>query len=81
MLQRQAVQELHHDEWMIVLSPDFMDSANIGVIQGGCGLRLSLKTGQRLRILGHVIGQELESNKAVQVDIFRFVHHPHPTTA
>jgi len=66
---------------MIVLSPNFMDSANIGVIQGGRSLRLSLKTRQCLRIFGYVIWQELESNKAVQVYIFSLVDHTHPTPA
>ena len=52
-----------------------------GMIQGRGGLRLPLKTRQGLRILRHIIRQELERDKAVQVDVFRLVNNAHATAA
>jgi len=63
------------------LSPNFMDSANVGVIQGGRGLRLSLKPRQRLRIVAYIIWKELESNKTVQSAVLGFVDHAHSAAA
>ena len=45
---------------------DFVDRADIGMVQRGSSLSLALKAGQRLWVLGHFIGQELQGDKAVQ---------------
>ena len=50
------------------------------VVQGRRSLRLALKTGERLRVAGDLIGQELESDKPVQPSVFGLVDHTHPTT-
>ena len=81
MLQRHPIQILHDDEWPAILLPDFMNSADVGVIQDRDGLRLALESGKRLRISGNIIGQELERDKATQAGVFRFVDHTHPAAA
>ena len=48
LFQRHAVQKLHGDEWLTILLPDFMDRADIRMVQGGRRLSLSLEAGQRL---------------------------------
>jgi hypothetical protein len=44
-------------------------------------LRLAPESGQSLCILGYLIGQKLQSHKAVQPRILGFVDHTHPTAA
>ncbi len=77
MLERRAVQELHHDESLAVLLPDVINRADIGVVQGGSSLRLALKASQRLGIAGHLVGQELERHEAVEARVFGLVDDAH----
>jgi hypothetical protein len=64
-----------------VLVVDFVDGADVGMIQCGGGLGFALKTGERLGVFGHVVGQELESHEAAKLYVFGFVHHSHTTAA
>jgi hypothetical protein len=45
MLQGRAVQKLHGDERFAVLIVNFVNRANVGMVQGGGGLRFALETG------------------------------------
>ncbi len=45
MLQRHPIQKLHDEERVPVLLPDLMDCADIGMVQGGRGLRFPLEAG------------------------------------
>jgi hypothetical protein len=58
-----------------------MNGADIGMVQGGGGLRFTLKSAQRLRISGHFIGQELQGHKPVQARVLRLVDYTHAATA
>ena len=60
------VQKLHGDEGFAVLLADVVDRADIGMIQRGCGLGFELKAGQRVRIVGNLLRQELEGDEAMQ---------------
>jgi hypothetical protein len=51
------------------------------MVQGGGSLRFALEAGERLRVVGHVVGQELKSYEAAQLHIFGFVDDTHTTTA
>ena len=42
-----------------------VDGANIGMVECGCGLRLTLETTQGLTIAGNVVRQELEHDEAM----------------
>ena len=66
VLQRQPIQILHGDERLTVLLADVIDRADIGMVQGGSGLRLTLETGQSLGVAGDFIRQEFERDKAMQ---------------
>jgi hypothetical protein len=55
-----------------------MDSADVGVVQCGGGFRLPLKTCKRLGVFGHILGQKLQRNKAIEFDVLGFVHNAHP---
>ena len=77
MLQRQAVQKLHGDERLTVLVANFVDGADVGMIQCGGGLRFALKAVEGLRVFGYVVGQELQGDKAVELHVLGFVDHTH----
>src|SRR5690348_16538769 len=51
------------------------------MIQSRGGLRLALKSGQRLRVAEHLFRQELEGNKATQAGVLGFVDHTHAAAA
>jgi hypothetical protein len=50
MFQCYAVKELHGDEGLTALLPDFIDGANVGMVQGRGSLRLALEASQCLRV-------------------------------
>ena len=79
MLQCGAFHELHSDERAPAIFGDFVDGANVRVIQGRCSFSLTLETRQSLLVLGYVVWKEFESDEAIEFDVLRFVHHTHPT--
>ena len=81
MLQRHAVEILHGDEGFAVLVVDFIDGADVGMIQGRGGLGFALEAAERLRVFGYIVGKELESDKAAELYVLSLVDHAHPATA
>ena len=81
VLERHAVEKFHRDEGLPVLIVNLVDGADIGVVQGGSGLRFPLKAAKSLGIFGDLVRKELQGNKAVQLYIFRLIDHAHPATA
>ena len=43
-------------------------------------MRFAAETFERLRIAGHIVGQELERDEAVQAGVLRLVNHTHAAT-
>jgi len=78
MLQSDSIKKLHDDERLTVLLPDFMDGADVGMIQRGSSPSFALEAGARLWVFRHFIGQELQGNEAVQVYIFGLTDNPPP---
>ncbi len=60
---------------------DIVDSANVGMIQGGGSLRLALKSSQRLRVSGYFFGKELQGDEAPQARVFGLVDNAHAAAA
>src|SRR5271163_1102365 len=81
MLQRQPIEKLHSDEGLSLLVINLMDRADVRMIQCGGSFSFALKTGKCLRVFGHVVGQELEGNKAAELYVLGFVHHAHTAAA
>src|SRR5579872_3925035 len=81
VLQSNPIQELHYDEGFVLVLPDVVNGANVGVIQSRSGLRFALKSGQRLWVAEDLFWQELERNKAMQTGILGLVDHTHPAPA
>ena len=81
VLQGLAIEKLHGDEGLAVFLADVVNGANVGVVQGGCGLGFALKAGERLRIAGYFIGKEFQGDEAMQARVFGFVNHAHAAAA
>ena len=60
---------------------DFVDRADVRMVQGGRSACLPPKTFQRLWVLGYVLGQEFESNKATEVGVLGLINDPHTAAA
>ncbi len=59
----------------------FVDSADVGVIQGRGGAGFALKSAERSLVTYELLWQEFQSDPASQADVFRFVHHTHAAAA
>ncbi len=53
-----AIEKLHDDERMRVVFADFVDGADIGVIQSGGGLGFALKAFESLGVAGNAVGKK-----------------------
>src|SRR5262249_14194439 len=53
----------------------------MGMIQSRSGLCFAPESRQSLRITCDLVGEEFEGDKAVQADVFGFVHDSHPAAA
>src|SRR5580704_838948 len=81
MLQGHAIQVLHGDEGLVAMPADFVDGANVRVIERGRGPGFAAKTLQRLRIAREVIGQEFEGDEAAEFGVFGFIDYAHAAIA
>src|ERR1700687_4589142 len=81
MPQRHAVQELHGNERLLAMLADFVDGANIGMIESGCRACLPAKAFQRLRVARQFIGQEFQGDEATKLGVLSFIDHAHAATA
>ena len=81
VLQRHAVQKLHGDERLAVLLADFVDGADVGMVQGGGSLGFTLEALQCLGVSGHFVGQELQRNETAEVGVLGLVDHTHAAAA
>ncbi len=80
MFQRDSVKVLHHDERAPIVLPDFVNRADVRVVERGSGARLPAKTFQGLSILGYVVGQKLQRDGTAEIGIFGSIDHTHPAT-
>src|SRR5579862_129551 len=81
MAEGDAVEELHGDEAAAGLFADFVNGADIGMVEGGGGAGFTTETFQSLRILGQVVRKEFECHEAAQFSVFGLVNHAHATAA
>ena len=81
MFQRLPAQTLHHQEQLAIEFADFVDRANTRMIQCRRRSRFSSKTFEGLRVFGHVVRKEFQSDETAERRVFGFVDHAHPTAA
>src|ERR1700746_2587125 len=81
VLQRQPLEVLHDDEGLLVLLVNFVNGANIGMIERRSRARLPLKALQRLRVRGDVFRKKFEGDEAAKLDVLRLIDDTHTATA
>jgi hypothetical protein len=81
MLQGRAVQKLHGDERFAVLIVNFVDRADVGMVQGRSRLGFALESAERVRVFGYLVGQELQGYKAAKLHVLSLVDNAHAATA
>ena len=81
VLQRQPVQKLHGDEPLAFVLTDFVDGANIGMVQGRSRPSLAAEAFQRLWVSRDILGKEFERHKSAERGVFGLVDHTHATSA
>jgi hypothetical protein len=60
--------------------PDFVNGADVRMIQRRCGAGFPTETLERLRVSGKVLGQEFQGHKASQRSVLCFVNDAHAAT-
>ena len=81
MLQRGAFHEFHGNKHLAVLLADFVNCADMRMIQRGRCTRLSPKPFQNLRILGQVIGNKFKCDEPAEGGILGLVDNTHAAAA
>ena len=81
VLQGHTVQKLHGDERMTIVLADFVNRADVGMVEGGSGTSFAAETLQSLRVLGYVIQQEFQRDEAPKLGVLGLVDDAHPATA
>ena len=74
-----SLEQLHSDEGTALIFVDFVDGADVGMIECGCGTGLAFETLEGMRVDGGVFWKELQSDQAAQTNVFGFVDHSHAT--
>src|ERR1700693_3926947 len=76
-----ALQKLHGNEGQAIVLADFVDGANVGMIQRRGGARFARDSCERLPVFNQLFGKKLEREESAQRGVFSLVHHTHaPTT-
>src|SRR5215467_12513542 len=78
---RFAFKQFHDNEWLVSIVFDSVNCVDVGMIQGGCGLRLALEPSQGDRISGQLFWEELQCYLAAQFEVFGLIDHAHAAAA
>src|ERR1700730_4717935 len=79
MLESAALQQFHGNKSLAFAFIDFIDGADIGMVESRCRTCFAAKTFETLRIVGYIFRQELQSHGSAQTGVFRLIHHAHST--
>ena len=80
VFQRHAIKKLHRNERLSTLVAgisDIVDRADVGMIEGRCGLGFALKPCERLRIASDILREELQRHKTVKARVLRLIDDTH----
>src|SRR5215813_7013565 len=72
-----AFEQFHRDEWLTINFVDLEDRANVGVVESGCGTRLTLKTFECDSIFGQFFRKEFQRQMPAEFYVFSFVNNTH----
>ena len=60
---------------------DFVDGADVGVIEGGGGAGFAAKALEGLRVVGDFVGEKFQGDEAAEFGVFGFEDHAHAAAA
>src|SRR5580700_8241727 len=78
LLERLAFEELHHDESLALVAADFVDGANVGVVERRGGAGFALESFEGLRVFGEVFRKEFQRYETPKGSVFGLVDDAHP---
>ena len=78
--ERLPFHKLHHDKGLTVMLGDFVDGADIGMVQGRCGTGFAFEPLHGLCVVRYVRGQELQRDLAIGEDRRRASRQTRRTT-
>ena len=81
VVKRLPFQQFHGDYGPSIDLIDFVDRADVRVVQRGRNLGFPLETAEGLCIVGEFVGKELQRDVATELEVFRFVDHTHAPAA
>ena len=81
VFQRRAFQKLHRDKGLVVVLSDFVDGADVGMVQRGGGTGFASKSLQGLRVVRKFVGKKFQGDEAPELGVFSFVNYAHPAAA
>jgi hypothetical protein len=81
ILQGAALEEFHGNEGPSVVFSDFIDRADVGMVESGSSTRLAAKSFERLWVMSNFVRQEFQRNETPKLGVLGFVDDTHSTTA
>ncbi len=81
VFKRPALQKLHGDEGPALVLVDFVNGADVGMIERRGGAGFALESLQGLRVFGEFFRQELQGDAATEFGVLGLVYNPHPPAA
>ena len=81
VLQRGAFQKLHRNKRLRIVLADFVNRADVWMIQRRGGARFTAESLERLRVAGQIFRKKFQRDEAAQLRVFSFVDNAHATTA
>src|SRR5215472_6260654 len=79
--ERLSFEQLHGDERLALMFANFVNRADIGMVERGRRLSFTLEPFQCLAVLRQSLGQELECDEAMKLDILGLVDDTHAAAA
>ena len=80
-LERLALEEFHHDVDLAFVAADFMNGANVGVVEGGRSAGFALESFKGLLVVGQIFGEKFQCNETSQSGVFGLVNDAHPAAS
>jgi len=75
--ERPAFEALHDDEGAPLVFPDFVDGADIGMVEGGSSAGFAAKAFEGLRFMHQLLGKKFQCDGAAKRSVFGAVDDTH----
>src|SRR5690349_11563991 len=77
MLKSVPFQQFHRDEGSALTLVDFIDRADVRMIQSRRRTSLATKAFEALQIVSYFFGQELQGHKSAKASVLGLIHNTH----